>query len=132
MSNVSITTFTGFNLNRNLYIPFNKSLRKLIITQGHDGEELLKILDHIETYGETKLTNVKLKALADIYRKTYEYARAINAALLTWIEGAAHGLVEHGCDNGLDAWRRLCNRYIPAAEDRQNLLMEELMMLKGI
>ena len=41
-------------------------------------------------------------------------------------------MVEHGCDNGLDAWRRLYNRYIPAAEDVQNLPMEELMMLKQI
>ena len=131
-SNVIITIFTGFNLNRNPYIPFNKSLRKFIITQGHDGEELLKILDHIETYGDVKFTNVKLKALADIYLKVYEYVRATNAALLNWIEGAAHGLVEHGCDNGSDVWRRLYNRYIPAAEDLQNLPMEEFMMPKPI
>lgn len=86
-------------------------------------------MDHIEKYGEVNFTNIKLKARVDIHPKAYEYARVVNAALLTWTEGVAHGLVEHGCDNGLDAWRCLYNRYLPAAEDLQNLLMEELMML---
>ena len=131
-SNVNIETFTGFNLNRSPYIPFNKSLRKLILTQGQDGEELLTILDHIDTYGDNRFATIKLKALADVYPNAYEYALAVNAALLTWTEGAVHGLVEHGCDNGLEAWRRLYNRYLPAAEDLQNLLMEELMILKPV
>ena len=70
--------------------------------------------------------------MADIYPKAYEYARAVQAALLNWTEGAAHGLVEHGCDNGFDAWRRLCNRCIPGAEDLHNLLVAELMTLKFV
>ena len=88
--------FSGFNLQKNAYIPFNKAIRKLILTQGEDGEELLKILDHIETYGDQKFTSANLRALADLYHKAYEYARAVNVALLNWIEGAAQGLVEHG------------------------------------
>ena len=131
-SNINITIFAGFNLNKNPFIPFNKAIRKLILTQGGDGEELLKILDSIEIYGEQKFTNTNLRALSEIYPKAYEYARAVNAALLNWTEGAAQGLVEHGCDNGLDAWRRLYNRYIPGADDLQNLLMEELMLLKPV
>ena len=131
-SNVNINTFTGFNLSRSPYIPFSKFILKLILTQGHDGEELLKILDHVETYGDKRFTEAKLQALAEMYPKAYEYARAANAALLNWIEGAAHGLVDHGCENVLDAWRRLYNRYIPAAEDFQSLFMEELMMLKPV
>ena len=86
----------------------------------------------METYGDDKFSNIHLETLADVYPKAYEYARAVQAALLNWTEGAAHGLVEHGCDNGLDAWRRLCNRYIPGAEDLQNLFMEELMILKPV
>ena len=40
--------------------------------------------------------------------------------------------MEHGCDNGLDAWRRLYNRYIPGTDDLQSLFMEELMDLKPV
>lgn len=131
-SNINITVFTGFNLQTNPHIPFNKAIRKLMISQGEDGEELLKILDHIETYGDQKFTSANLRALAGIYPKAYEYARAVNAALLNWMEGAAQGLIEHGCENGLDAWRRLYNRCVPGADDLQNLLMEELMLLKPV
>ena len=56
----------------------------------------------------------------------------MNAALLNWTDGAAQGLVEHGCENGLDAWRRLYNRYIPGAEDLQGVLMEELVNIQEI
>ena len=129
---VNVTTFTGYNLSRSPYIPFNTALRKFIMTQGQDGEELLTILDHVESYGDEKFSNIHAKALADVYPKAYEYARAVQAALLNWTEGAAHGLVEHGCDNVLDAWRRLYNRYIPGAKDLQNLFMEELMTLKPV
>ena len=40
--------------------------------------------------------------------------------------------MEHGTEGGFDAWRKLYNRYIPGAEDLQNLLMEELMNLKPV
>ena len=92
----------------------------------------MKVLDHIETDGDQKFRSANSRALADLYPKAYEYARAVNAALLNWTEGAALALIEHGCDNGLDVWRRLCNRYIPWADDLQNLLMEELMLLKPV
>ena len=51
---------------------------------------------------------------------------------MNWIGVAAQGLVEHACDNGLDAWRRLYNRYILGADDLQKLLIEELMLLKPV
>ena len=127
--NINIDVFTGYNLHKNPYIPFNKALGKSIMAQRCDGDGFLKFLDHVEIYGDTKFTNVNLRALYDVYPKAYEYARAIYAALLNWIGGAAQGVVEHGCDNGFDAWRRLCNRYIPGVDDLQNLFMEELMLL---
>lgn len=86
----------------------------------------------METYGDTKFTNIKLKALSEVNPKAYEYSRPIQAALLNWTDGAAQGMVEHGCDNGLDAWRRFYHRYIPGAEDLQNLLLKELMNLKPV
>lgn len=131
-SHINITVFIGFNLQKNPYFPFNKALRKLILAQGCDGEELLKIFDHVETYGDNKFTAANLRALYDFYLKAYEYARAIQAALLNWTEGAAQGIIEHGCENGLGAWRRLYNRYIPGADDFQNPLMEEFMLLKPV
>ena len=65
-SNINITVFTGFNLQKNPCIPFNKAIRTLILTQGEDGEEFLKIFDHIETYEDQKFTSANLRALADI------------------------------------------------------------------
>lgn len=102
------------------------------MTQGQDGEELLNILDHVEAYGENKFSNINLKALADVYPKAYEYARAMQAALLNWTEGVAHGLVEHGCDNSFDAWRRLYNTYVPGAEKLQSIFMEEFTILTPV
>lgn len=100
------------------------------MAQGCDGDGLLKILDHVESCGDNKFIATNLKALYDVYPKAYEYARAVYAALLNWTEGAAQGLVEHGCENGFDAWRRLYNRFILGAHDLQNLLREELMSFK--
>ena len=131
-SNINMTVCTEFNLSNTPYIPFNKSLRKLILTQEHDGEELLHILDHVESYGDTEFIDKNLRTLSYIYPRSYECARTVNAALLNWTEGVAHGMVEHGCDNGLDAWRRLCHRYVPGAEDLQHLLLEELLNLKPV
>lgn len=131
-TNIIVKAFAGFNLSNNHYIPFNKSFRKLILTQGHDGEELLKILDHVEPYGDHRFTNTNLRALSDIYPTSYEYARAVNASLLNWMEGVAQGMVEHGCDNGLGAWRRLYHRYFPGADDSQHLPLDELMSLKQL
>ena len=70
-SNINITAFIGFNLEKNPYIPFNKAIRNLILAQGEDGEELLKVLDHIETYGDQKFTSANLRALAYIYIYIY-------------------------------------------------------------
>ena len=131
-SNTTITVFTGFNLNNNFYIPFNKAISKSIFTQGGDGEALLNILDHVETYGDDKFMSIHLRALTDGCPRVYEYVRVVNVALLNLTGGVAQGVVEHGCDNGLDAWRRLCSRCIPGAEDLQHLFMEELILLKPV
>ena len=49
---------------------------------------------------------------------------------MNWTSGVAQGLIKHGVDNGLDAWRKLYHKYVPLAEDLQNLLIQELMSLK--
>ena len=67
-----------------------------------------------------------------MHHKAYAYVHAVYVALVNWTEGAAQGLVEHGCDNGLDACRRSYNRYIPGADDVQQLLIEEFMRLKPV
>ena len=81
-SHININIFTNYNLAKDPYIPFNKAVRKLIMAQRCDGDELLKILDHVESYDDNKFTAINLKALYDIYPKAYEYARDAYAALL--------------------------------------------------
>lgn len=106
---------------------FNNAIRNLILTQGHDGEELLDVLDHIESFGGEKLTNNYLANRSKQRHKVYEYSRVIKVALMNWTSGVAKGLIKHGVDNGLDAWRKLYYKYVPLAEDLQNLLIQELM-----
>ena len=83
-SNIIIQTFSGKNLNNNPYLPFNKSLKRLIYNQGADGEELLEILEGVEKFGATKFDNTKLQALRKQYPKATEYNRAITSLLLNY------------------------------------------------
>ena len=130
--NINIAQFIGKQFNTNPYMPFNNGIRNFIMTQGQDGEELLEILNHVETYGGEKFTNKYLHNLSKQKPKAYEYSRAIMAALMNWTGGIAKGLIKHGVDNGLDAWRKLYHKYVPLAEDLHNILIQELMGLKRI
>ena len=49
--NINIPIFTGKALNANPYLPFNNAIRRLILAQGADGEQLLHILDKVEKMG---------------------------------------------------------------------------------
>lgn len=80
--NVNIIIFICFNPNKGPYVPFNTSSREFIQIQGQDGEELIKMLHHVEAYGDNMSNHIKLMALAEIYFKVWEYARAINAAVV--------------------------------------------------
>ena len=100
---------------------FSNALRRLIFAQGSDGALLLKILDKIEALGNTKFTNERLNKIINKYPKVAEYETAITAALLNWTTGVANSQVKYGVCNGLDAWRKLYNRYVPLADDLQNI-----------
>ena len=41
-------------------------------------------------------------------------------------------MIEHGVDNGFDAWRRLYHHHIPLAEDLRKILMQELYSLRPV
>ena len=41
-------------------------------------------------------------------------------------------MVKYSVNNGFDAWRKLYHRYVPMAEDLQNILIQELMCLKSV
>ena len=82
LRNVNIVQFTGKQFNINPYMPFNNGLRNLIMTQCQDGEELLEILRHVESYGGDKFINKYLNNLAKQRLKAYEFGRVIMAALM--------------------------------------------------
>ena len=130
--NITITTFTGRNLHTNPYMPFNNALRRLILAQGQDGEVLLKVLDKIEKLGASRYTNEQLEELIKVYPKAVEFEIAIKTALLNWTSGIANNMVRFGICNGFDAWRKLYNKYVPLAEDLQNILIQELMAIKPV
>ena len=111
--NINIVPFSGKNVQTNPYLPFNNALRRLILVQGKDGEELLDILDEVEQCGDDKFTKEDLKDIANRCPKIYQYDRAVKLALLNYITGTAHGRVKYGVEGGLDAWRELYNRYVP-------------------
>ena len=51
---IIVPVFTGSYLSNRPYMPFNNFIKRLILSQGSDGEILLKILDKVEALGATK------------------------------------------------------------------------------
>ena len=100
--------------------------------QGKDGEELLDILDDVEQFGDDKVTKQDLRELANKYPKVYQYDRAVRFALLNYTTGVAHARIKYGVEGGRDAWRKLYNRYVPLADDLQNILIRELIAVKQV
>ena len=111
---------------------FNNQLRRLIMTMGMDGEDLLELLDVVEKRGKHKITRQLLSKIAKEYPKAYEYDRSIKAALMNWTSGVAQGLVKHGTEGGLDAWRKLYHKYMPLADDLQNIFIRQLMSIRPV
>ena len=119
---------TENNLAINLYMALNNSICRLILTQGDNGELLLKMLDYVETLGPRKFTAAHLATnLLRQCNKAGEFDRAIKSALLNWTAGVAHGLVKYGTEGGLDGWRKFYNKYMPLANDMQHILIRELV-----
>ena len=130
--NITITTFIGKNFKINPYIKLNNQMRRLTMTMGDDGIELVNVLNDVEKYGNKKYTNEDLNEFAKKVLKAIEYDRAIEVALANWTAGIAQGFVEHGAEGGLDAWRTFYNRYISLADDMQNILIRQLMGFKQV
>ena len=130
--NINIVPFSGRNVYTNPYLPFNSALRRLILVQGKDGDELLNILDDVEQCGDENFIKEDMRSTAIKYLKLYQYDRVVMLALLNYIIGTAHARVKYGVECGLDAWRKLYNRYVPLAEDIKNILIRELIALKPV
>lgn len=130
--NITIVFLFGRNLNTNPYLPFNKAIRRLILSQGSDGDVLLRILDKMEVLGATNYDNIQLQTVITKYPKAAGFDSATKSASLNWTTGIANNLVSYGVHNGSDAWRTLYNRYIPLVEELQHILIQELMALKPV
>ena len=105
--NATITPFTGKNLYSNPYLVFNNQIRRLMISMGEDGVELLEILDEVEKMCNTRFTKERLSKLVQDFPKALEHDRAVKAALMNWTWEVAKGLVKHGIGGGMGAWRKL-------------------------
>ena len=130
--NITIFTFTSKSLQTNPYLTFSNQLRRLILTMGADGEDLLELLDLVEKRGKYKVSKQLLINIAKEYPKIYEYDRSIKATLLNWASGVAQGLVKHDTEGGLDAWRKLYHKYVPSADDLQNIIIRQLMSIRQV
>ena len=93
--NVTITLFSGRNLNTNPYVPFNNSIRRLILSQGSNGELLLRMLDKVEKRGGNKYDNILLQNLISKFPKAAEFDTAIKSALLNWTIGVANSMTKY-------------------------------------
>ena len=102
------------------------------MVQGKDGDELLNILDDVEQCGDEKFTKEDLRSTSIRHPKVYQYDRAVMLALLRYTTGTAYARVTYGVECGLDAWRTFYNRYVPLAEDLQNISTRELIALKPV
>ena len=128
-SNITATTFTGSNRIANPYLQFYKSMRRLIHSQDEDGEMLLKLLDEIENKWFTVFIHEQVKDEIGQCPIVAQFNRAILTALLNYTAGIVRGMIEYGIENGLDAWRKLYHRYMPLADDLQQLLIQEFYAL---
>ena len=128
--NVTITPFSGRNLQINPYMRFNNSTRRLILPQGFDGEVLLKMFDKVEARGANKYDNNQLQILINKFSKAAEFDTFIKSASLNWTTGVANNMIKYSVHNGFDAWRKLYHRYVLLVEDLQNISIQELMCLK--
>ena len=99
---------------------------------GVDGDELLDILDLVEKRGKHKFTKLLFNKMAKEYPNVCEYDMSIKAALMNLIPGVAQGLVKHGTEGGLDAWRKLYHKYMPLADDLQNILIRQFMSVRPV
>ena len=99
---------------------------------GAEGDNLLEVIEEIETYGATTFDNDKRQGLARLYPKVAEYNWAIMFRLLNYITSIAKGMVEHGVEHGLDAWRWVYHRHIPFVEGFLKFSMQELYALKQV
>ena len=122
-SKILVPAFSGTNLITKPYMPFNKVVKKLVKAQGHRGLQLFAILEDVEKYGDKLSDNNKLTALVAVCPKDYEYNAAIQIALQTYTTDIAEGMIKYGVHNGLDAWRKLYNHYVPLAEDFQQIFI---------
>lgn len=104
-------------------------MRRLIYSQGEDGEQLLGVFDEREKIGLKTISNEQSRGLAAPCPKVAQFNRAMLSALLNYTSGVARGMVEYGVANGLDVWRRFFHRYMPLADDLQQVLMQELYSL---
>ena len=66
------------------------------------------------------------------YPKAAQFDAAIKSTLLNWTTGVVNNQVRYGVCNGFDAWRKLYNRYVPLADDLQNIFIQELMAIKPL
>ena len=80
-SNITINTFSGSNLNTNPYLPFYKSIKRLIYNQGDDGELLLEILTQVEGWGAETFASAQLAELVRQYPRAAEFNRAVMSVL---------------------------------------------------
>ena len=102
----------------------NNAIQRFIVSQGPDGEMLLRILESIEVLGIIKYTNEELQDPIKIYVKVKEFEVAVKAAFLNWTSGIAEQKSRYGVCNWFDAWRKLCNKYVTSVEDLQNILIQ--------
>lgn len=129
-SDVTVASSIGTNIIANPHLQFYEAMRRLMYSQGEDGELSLTLLTEIEKNGSIVFTNEK--QLKEEIRQCPEVAqsnRAILTALLNYRAGIARGMVEYGVEHGLDAWRTFYHRYTPLAEDLHQLLIQELYAL---
>lgn len=128
-SNITVAAFVAINLNTNPHLQFYKSMRRLIYSQGEDGECVLNMPTEIEKTGSITFTNEQLTEEIRQCLEVAQFNRAILAALLSYTTGIARGMVEHGVENGLGAWRRLYYHYVSLADDLRQLLIHEFHAL---
>ena len=61
-----------------------------------------------------------------------EYDKSTKATLSNWTAKVAKRFAEYGAINGLDAWRKFCNKHIILIDDALNISTKQLMNITPV
>ena len=129
-SNLSVLRGEQDGANKLSYSAWARAAKDHFKGRGTHGRWLVGILDWPVRVGDVQITNEVLVKLGVPKDTMKQLEHAVYMFMKNYTAGHAKEVIQHGVQNGIDAWRKLYRNQLPLAEDKRNLIMTEFMRLK--